>query len=128
MRGLARRAGVVAGSAVALLGPAVGVASAAGGGGSRNAPGCWQPGCLRRYLGTAIKVPGTAALNTHGAAAVRSVSCGSAGTCSAGGSNLDSSDRFYRPFVAGEVNGTWGTAEEVPGSGAAHDRAYPEDG
>ena len=35
--------------------------------------------------GTAIEVPGTAALNTGGQAAVTAVSCAPAGTCSAGG-------------------------------------------
>jgi hypothetical protein len=35
--------------------------------------------------GTAQEVPGTAALNIGGAAQVNSVSCGSAGNCSAGG-------------------------------------------
>jgi hypothetical protein len=67
--------------------------------------------------GTAIKVPGVAKLNRGGSAAVNSLSCATAGNCSAGG--------FYSPvsgqqqaFVVTETNGTWGTAIEVPGSAA----------
>ena len=41
----------------------------------------------------AIEVPGTAALNQGGAARTDSVSCGSAGNCSAGGFYTDSSGR-----------------------------------
>jgi D-alanine-D-alanine ligase-like ATP-grasp enzyme len=66
---------------------------------------------------TAEEVPGTAALNTGGAATVNSVSCVSAGHCSAGGSYVDSSFD-EQSFVVGEKNGTWGIAEEVPGTAA----------
>ena len=65
--------------------------------------------------GTAIEVPGTAALNLGGTAAVNSVSCASAGNCTAGGSYYDSTARF-QSFVVDETNGTWGTAIEVPGT------------
>ena len=44
--------------------------------------GTWHP---------AIEVPGTAALNQNGDAEITSVSCASAGNCSAGGSYTDSS-------------------------------------
>jgi hypothetical protein len=67
--------------------------------------------------GTAIEVPGTAALNTGEAAGVTSVSCASAGNCSAAGSYRDSS-RAGHVFVVDEANGTWGTAIEVPGTAA----------
>jgi hypothetical protein len=67
--------------------------------------------------GTAIEVPGLGALNTGGDAAVISVSCASAGNCSAGGSYFDSSDA-RQGFVVSQVNGQWGTATEVPGLGA----------
>ena len=67
--------------------------------------------------GTATEVPGTAALNTGGSAAVNSVSCASAGNCSAGGSYLDGPDHG-QAFVVSEVGGTWGTAIEVPGTAA----------
>jgi len=64
-------------------------------------------------FGTAIKVPGTATLNTSGNAVTVSVSCASTGNCSAGG--------FYtagatQAFVVNEVDGTWGKAEEIPGT------------
>jgi uncharacterized protein CbrC (UPF0167 family) len=67
--------------------------------------------------GPAEEVPGTAALNKGGEAQVYSVSCASAGDCSAGGQYTDGSGR-YQAFVAGETNGTWGRAEEVPGTAA----------
>ncbi len=66
--------------------------------------------------GTAIEVPGTKPLNTEGIAEVNSVSCASAGDCAAGGSYLDSSGS--QAFVVSEVNGTWHTAIEVPGTKA----------
>jgi hypothetical protein len=67
--------------------------------------------------GTAIQVPGLAALNAGGSADVVSVSCGSAGDCAAGGFYADG-DGHYQGFVAVERNGVWGTAIEVHGLGA----------
>jgi hypothetical protein len=67
--------------------------------------------------GTAQEVPGTAALNIGGRAQLDSVSCASAGTCSAGGYYTDAAGHS-QAFVAAESSGTWGTAEEVPGTGA----------
>ena len=67
--------------------------------------------------GTAEKVPGTAALNKGGNAQISSVSCAKAGDCSAGGSYRDASGRL-QAFVAGEVRGVWGTAQQVPGTAA----------
>jgi hypothetical protein len=67
--------------------------------------------------GTAKEVPGTAALNTGRVAAITSVSCASAGNCSAGGGYLDGSGHS-QAFVVSQVNGTWGTAREVPGTAA----------
>jgi hypothetical protein len=64
----------------------------------------------------AEEVPGTAALNTGEEAEVTSISCASAGNCSAGGLYYTSSEELV--FVANEVNGKWGTAEEVPGTAA----------
>jgi hypothetical protein len=60
--------------------------------------------------GTAIKLPGLAALNKGGFAKVNSVSCASAGNCAAGG--LYS---WRGGFVVVEQNGRWGTAIKVPG-------------
>jgi hypothetical protein len=67
--------------------------------------------------GTAKEVPGTAAPNTGGNAQTLSVSCASAGHCSAGGTYKDSSGHT-QVFVVSQVNGTWGTAKEVPGTSA----------
>jgi hypothetical protein len=66
---------------------------------------------------TAIKVPGTAARNKGGSAAIYSVSCPSAGNCAAGGGYTDGAGHF-QAFAASEVNGTWNTAIEVPGTAA----------
>jgi hypothetical protein len=72
---------------------------------------------------TAQEVPGTAALNKGNDATVSSVSCASAGNCSAGGSYgvtpaTGRSDATTQAFVASEVNGVWGKAETVPGLNA----------
>jgi hypothetical protein len=67
--------------------------------------------------GTAKEVPGTAALNKGGLAALTSVSCASAGNCSAGGYYTDGSAN-QQALVVGETNGSWHSAEELPGSGA----------
>ena len=71
-------------------------------------PGVW---------GTAQEVPGTAGLNQGGGADIDSVSCASAGNCSAGGVYVDGSG-IHQAFVVSEVNGSWQQAEEVPGSAA----------
>ena len=67
--------------------------------------------------GTAEQVPGTAALNKGGGAAVGSVSCAAAGRCSAGG-YYENGSLFMQPFVVNETGGTWGRAEQVPGTAA----------
>jgi hypothetical protein len=115
MRGLMRRTVVAAG--VILLGVAVGVASAAGAtaAGTRPAAGAWA--LTGGTWGTAMEVPGTAALNQGGAANIESMSCARAGYCSAGGFYTDSSGH-KQAFVVNEVHGTWRTAEEVPGTAA----------
>jgi hypothetical protein len=66
--------------------------------------------------GNAIKVPGTGILNAGGSAAVFSVSCATAGNCAAGGTYRDALGH-QQAFVVSQVNGTWGKAIEVPGSG-----------
>ncbi len=71
----------------------------------------------RGAWGTAKKVPGIAALNAGGGAEIRSVSCGSAGNCSAGGYYTDRSGHL-QPLVVSQNKGTWGMAEEVPGTAA----------
>jgi len=65
--------------------------------------------------GTAKEVPGTAALNVGGYATVNSVSCATAGNCSAGG-NYQGGTTGEQAFVVTQTNGTWGKAEEVPGT------------
>ena len=102
MRALMCRAVVVAGAVVVLLGPAAGVASAAGGAvaGTRLAAGAGA--VFGGAWGTAEEVPGTAALNQEGNAAIDSVSCAGAGACSAGGSYLDSSG-FAQAWVVSTV-------------------------
>jgi hypothetical protein len=67
--------------------------------------------------GTAFAVPGLAALNVDENAYVSSVSCKTAGNCSAGGFYEDGSSH-QQAFVVSEHNGSWGKAIEVPGSGA----------
>ena len=73
--------------------------------------------------GRAIEVPGLGALNRGGNAAVSSVSCGSAGSCAAGGAYRDGRGR-RQGFVAVERNGRWGRAIEVPGLGALNTGGY----
>ena len=65
----------------------------------------------------AIEVPGTAGLNAGGNAQVNSVSCGSAGNCSAGGFYTDHRNRS-QAFVVREIGGHWLKAIEVPGTAA----------
>jgi hypothetical protein len=67
--------------------------------------------------GPAGEVPGSAALNQGGYAALDSVSCGAAGNCSAGGLYEDASGN-YQAFVVSETNGSWGPAGEVAGTAA----------
>ena len=63
--------------------------------------------------GTAVDVPGTSALNSGGIASVKSISCAGAGECVAGGFYTDGSGN-PQAFLAGETNGSWGDAIEVP--------------
>ncbi|MGD0701478.1 MAG: Ig-like domain-containing protein [Trebonia sp.] len=65
--------------------------------------------------GPAVQVPGAAALEKGGASQLNSVSCPTAGNCSAGGSYATSSTST-QPLVVTEKNGTWGKATPVPGS------------
>ena len=67
--------------------------------------------------GRAFRPAGLGTLNTGGAAEVRSVSCGSAGNCAAGGLYRDSRNHVQGMMVT-ERSGVWGQAFEVPGLGA----------
>jgi hypothetical protein len=73
--------------------------------------------------GKAKEVPGTATLNIGGHAAVNSVSCATAGNCSAGGVYLDTATN-PQAFVVTQTGGTWGKAEEVPGTAALNVGGY----
>src|SRR5580692_4418561 len=65
--------------------------------------------------GPAVQVPGSATLNKGGFAQLNSVSCPTAGNCSAGGSYA-ASGASTQPMVVTEKNGTWSTAMAMPGS------------
>jgi hypothetical protein len=140
-----RRATMVAGAALVLLGSAAGVASAAGGAevsqggsGAIDSVSCTSAGnCSAggQYIdssgrqqafvvsevhgvwGKAVQVPGSAALNRGGYAQINSVSCASAGNCSAGGVYAPS-QTTQQAFVVSQVHGIWGKAIDVPGIGA----------
>lgn len=66
---------------------------------------------------SAIEVPGTSALNVGGDARISSISCASAGDCSAGGSYSDATGHA-QAFVVNETSGVWQNAIEVPGTAA----------
>jgi hypothetical protein len=69
--------------------------------------------------GTAIEVPGTAALaGAGGGAVVFSVSCASTGNCAAGGAYGGASTGVQQAFLVDEKSGVWGKAIEVPGTAA----------
>jgi len=75
--------------------------------------------------GPATGVPGLAALSANGDAGLLSVSCGSAGNCTAGGKYTDGSGH-QQGFVVSEHNGVWGQATVVPGLGALNAHGYAE--
>jgi len=75
--------------------------------------------------GKATAVPGLAALNTGGSAAVYSVSCASPGSCAAGG-RYTASHRRQQGFLVVERNGRWGKAAGVPGLGSLTKGAVAE--
>ena len=64
----------------------------------------------------AEEVPGTASLNVGGNASVASLSCASAGNCSAAGSFINAGSTGSL-FVVNETAGTWGNAERIQGTG-----------
>ena len=64
--------------------------------------------------GQAEPVPGLKALNTGGSAALNSLACGGPGDCLTGGVYSDPAGNRFT-FVASQVNGTWGNAQQVPG-------------
>ena len=82
-----------------------GVLDLAAAGSARSLGGAW---------GTAREVPGTAALNRGPYAEINSVSCATAGNCSAGGLYTDAAGHV-QAFVVSQVADVWGTARQVPG-------------
>ena len=68
--------------------------------------------------GSAIEVPGLAALNVGGRAEVASLSCPSSGGCTAGGFYEKDASATHQAFVVSEQGGVWGAATEVPGTAA----------
>jgi hypothetical protein len=86
----------------------------------RDSAGRTQAFAVNKVNGTwhkAIAIPGIVALNPGGFAVVASVSCASAGNCSAGGTYTDGS-KHVQAFIVNEVNGTWHQAIKVPGTTA----------
>jgi hypothetical protein len=93
---------------------------------ARAVPGtAAQPGTavVHGAWGKGQLVPGIAALNTGGDAAVTAISCTAPGYCTAGGyytsaAKAPASSGARKAFVASEVKGHWGTAGQVPGTGS----------
>jgi hypothetical protein len=67
--------------------------------------------------GTALELPGSAALNVGGDISVNAMSCAARDSCSGGGFYTDGAEHF-QAMVFSEVNGTWRNAQEIPGSGS----------
>jgi hypothetical protein len=68
--------------------------------------------------GKAAAVAGLASLNPAGSAGIGSISCPSAGNCTATGSYSAPGSQYSLPFTVSEVHGTWGDAAAVPGIAA----------
>jgi hypothetical protein len=120
---LMRHAVVVGGAALVLLGPAVGVASAAEGAAAGTGPAAGARAFPSDSWGTAIG--GAAAPGEPGFAQVTSLSCAREGNCSAGGVYADGSGDL-QAFVVSEMHGTWGSAIEVPGTAALNQGEFAE--
>jgi hypothetical protein len=73
--------------------------------------------------GNAEEVPGIASLALGGASAISSLSCSLPGYCAAVGEYMDGS-AGWQAFAASEVDGTWGNAEELPGTAALNVDEY----
>ena len=67
--------------------------------------------------GTAMQVPGLAALSSGNGSEVQALSCPAAGDCTAVGFYGDSASNNH-PFVVDETNGKWGTAAPLAGMSA----------
>jgi hypothetical protein len=112
----ARRSTAMIISVMAVVCPLV-IAEAGQAGAGPGMPASAPAAAVTGTWRTAQKVPGVPTLNKGGYAQVQSVSCASAGNCSAGGFYTDSSGR-QQVFVVSQVSGTWHTARQVPGTAA----------
>jgi hypothetical protein len=65
--------------------------------------------------GSIEEAPGTASLNVSGGANLNAVSCTTPGNCNAGGLYSDTANST-QAFIIDEVDGTWGSAQEAPGT------------
>jgi hypothetical protein len=115
MRGGWRSATVMVATAAAVCGPVLAGTGQAATAAPRPAAGARA--ASGRNWGKAGEVLGIAALNAGGLALVGTVSCASAGNCSAGGSYTDRAGA-RQVHVVSQVRGSWGRATEVPGAGA----------
>jgi hypothetical protein len=101
-----------------------------GGGFYTDASGHQQAFVVTQTGGTwhsAREVPGTATLDAAGDAEIASVSCATAGNCSAGGFYASASvDGIptVQALVITETGGTWGIAQELPGTAALNGGGY----
>jgi hypothetical protein len=104
-------------SIVKLISAAVGVTVAASAlAVAAASPASAAPAATRTW-GNARTIPGLAALAKGGQSGVSAISCAAPGNCVADGTYLDGK-KHSQVFVAGEKNGHWGNAIEVPGLGA----------
>ncbi|HET7018243.1 MAG TPA: hypothetical protein VFI65_30275 [Streptosporangiaceae bacterium] len=76
--------------------------------------------------GKAIEVPGTAALNVGDLASVTSISCASAGNCSAGGYYTDHAGLHTKPFAVSETKGSWARAVKISGPAALNNSKFAQ--
>jgi hypothetical protein len=102
---------------VALAATACAVIVASGGVARAGTSAAGNLGGASGPWGTAFEIPGSAALNAGGQAAINQVSCSSPGNCAAGGYYTDG-QQHLQAVVASESHGRWGRAEEVPGTAA----------
>jgi len=107
--------------------PSAGNCSAGGSYAASNGVQAFVVSEVHGTWGKAKEAPGTAALNTGGNAEVQSVSCASAGNCSAGGWYTGAGASVpQEAFVITQTGGTWGTANEVPGTAALNQTGFAQ--
>ena len=69
-------------------------------------------------------VPGSQQLNAGNSAVLLTLSCSTPGYCSAGGGYTLADGITSEVFVVDEINGTWGNAQEIPGSQSLNTAGY----